>query len=162
MQRWIMISLALCGFAMDTSLAEGPKIYYVVRHAEKAANEGNPPLTAAGEERAKQLASLLKTLRVSEAFCSSNELRAQQTAQALDETPTAIPSMALLLAKLRSLEGGTSTLVVSHSGDVEKIVNGLSGVMVPAIGENYDNLFIVVVNGDSKQVTHLKYGQAAP
>ena len=55
------------------------------------------------------------------------------------------------------------TLIVGHSDTVPTIVKLLSGTTVPAIKDKtFDDLFIVVILGDSKSVVHLKYGQASP
>ena len=57
---------------------------YLVRHAEKQADSKNPPLTQCGEERAKQLASLLSKAQIKSVY-STNYQRTMSTATPLSK-----------------------------------------------------------------------------
>jgi len=54
--------------------------------------------------------------------------------------------------------------IVSHSGMVEQIINALGGDGNDcAIGDEYDNLCIVTIDGSGKtNVVNLQYGEQSP
>src|SRR6476469_6654694 len=108
--------------------------YYIVRHAEKAAQEVNMtsdvPLTEKGKQRAEALKDVLKGKKIGYVF-STNTVRTKSTAQpTADEFHLQIeiygprPDSAFIQL-FRSKR--KNTLVVGHSNTVDDIVNMLCG-----------------------------------
>jgi phosphohistidine phosphatase SixA len=143
--------------------------YYIVRHAEKAAQEANKSsdvsLTEEGRQRAEVLNELLKEKGIAFVF-STNTIRTKSTAQ-----PTANyfhltteiygpkPDSAFI-ALLKSKK--KNTLIVGHSNTVDDIVNGLCGeIKVPGdLPETeFNNLFIVKKKGKRNIFYSQKYGE---
>ena len=148
--------------------------YYIVRHAEKAQESsgttmqtpGNPPLSEAGQQRAKDLAQTLKGKKIA-AIYSTNTIRTRQTA-----TPTAEQYKltiqtygrvdSSLLQQLLALK--TNTLIVGHSNTVDELVNGLTGSqqLKDLPDATYDNLFIITRKGKRLTLVQSRYGQPSP
>ncbi|WP_290793072.1 SixA phosphatase family protein [Flavihumibacter sp. UBA7668] len=148
--------------------------YYIVRHAEKAQEStgnamhtaGNPPLSAAGEQRAKDLAERLKQEKIQQIY-STNTSRTKQTA-----TPTAerfslrIETYGKIdsafIQQLKSLK--KNTLIVGHSNTVDDLVNKMTGeaILTDLPDEAYDNLYILTKKGKRLTLVQSKYGQPSP
>lgn len=147
--------------------------YYVVRHAEKAGNTGNtpgmsspnnPPLAAAGEQRAQALKETLKDAKIDHIF-STNTLRTMNTAEPLraqrsltTENYGPMPDSAFI-QKLKSLK--KNVLVVGHSNTVDDIVNGLTGKKtIPGDLQDseYSNLYIITYRGKKVSFERRTYG----
>lgn len=147
---------------------------YVVRHAEKAAVDGNdmmskdPPLTEVGKERAEALKEILKTKDIGYVF-STNTIRTRSTAEPVrsyfnlvTKTYTPSPDTAFI-SLLRSVK--KNALVVGHSNTVDDIVNKLCGsIKIPGdLPEtDYDNLFIIRKKGRKFSFENKKFGKSAP
>lgn len=131
--------------------------YYIVRHAEKAAQgtsmSNDVPLTEQGEQRALALRDVLKTKKIAYVF-STNTIRTKATARpTADYFSLAIETYGprpdssfinLLKSKKKNV------LVVGHSNTVDDIVNMLcNDIRIPADLEDseYDNLFVVTYKG---------------
>lgn len=131
--------------------------YYVVRHAEKAAQTANMssdvPLSDKGKERAEALKMILKNKKIRHIF-STNTIRTRTTAQPLAdqmglkiEIYGPVPDSAFI-NKLRSLN--KNVLIVGHSNTVDDIVNLLcrrKEVQGDLPDSAYSKLFIVTVKG---------------
>lgn len=148
---------------------------YLVRHAEKAATPpADPPLSEAGQARAKALVRILGKAGIKTIY-TSQFMRTKQTAeplaQALGLTNTIVPvamdtTMKNELAPqyLKEMVGriqakpGESALIVGHSNTVPALIKALGGDVVPNIPEtDYDNLFVVTVYANGKaKVAHLQ------
>lgn len=123
--------------------------YYVVRHAEKLDNSADPPLSAAGKERAERLAEQLADKQIGGIFVS-NMQRTKQTAEPSAKKFGVVPTVVSardtneLIERLKMVSG-ENVLVVRHSNELHLIVNALATDMtVSPVGEGeYDNLFIV-------------------
>jgi broad specificity phosphatase PhoE len=128
----------------------------VVRHAEKAQDGDDPPLSAAGEVRAALLSRMfgdahppgrLDAIYVSPAL--RNRMTAAPLAARLRLTPTVAPAddpRGLARRVLRE-HGGGRILVVGHGNTVPAIVAALSGNDgIPKIGDDeYGTMYIVSV-----------------
>ncbi len=110
--------------------AAEPSAIYIVRHAEKGAEGKDPDLTAGGQQRARNLAAILRQAGIVHVF-STPTARTRQTAQ-----PTAADSMVAveaydprqpqaLVDKVRALDG--AVLVVGHSNTVPDLVRAFGG-----------------------------------
>ena len=139
--------------------AAAQQTIFVVRHAERAdtaaagepamiAPATDPPLSAAGHERAIRLASMLRSADITHIFTTAFR-RTQETAgplaQQLKLTPVVSASKdpAPLVEQVRQLKG--NVLIVGHSNTSPDLLMRL-GIKDPVTipDAEYDNLFIVV------------------
>ena len=149
--------------------AAEPTTVLLVRHAEKAAEPAeDPPLTEAGRKRALALLEMLRGAEI-DAVIATDKIRTQQTveptAKLLGLEPQIVPmddidGMAAAIWKLP----GKTVLVGSHSGDSIELIQKLGAGKLDAIAEHqYDNLFVITVNGPSDaSILRLKYGVPTP
>lgn len=147
----------------------------LVRHAEKGTEPANdPPLTAAGEARARTLADLLADAHV-DAVLSTPYKRTQATGAptaakrglTVETIPIAggTPAHAqAVVASIRERHAGQTVLVVEHSNTIAAIVKALGGpAMADLCDQQYAALFVLEVpaNGAPKLVRST-YGAADP
>ena len=146
----------LLGAARPAAAAD--QVIFLVRHAERADAPGSqpppgmmandPPLSAAGQERAKKLAALLGSAEVKHIFTTEYQ-RTRQTAAPLAEKlgVTAVASAAReatpLVDQVRKASG--NILIVGHSNTVPDLLKRLGVSTAVSIDDGeYDNLFVVV------------------
>jgi broad specificity phosphatase PhoE len=140
--------------------------YYVVRHAEKAvAGEGpvmntpnDPPLSAAGMQRAEALKTVLHNKRIRYIY-STNTIRTRSTAQPISEY-TGVPIQtygpgpdSAFIRQLKKLK--KNTLIVGHSNTIDDIANALAGetkVEGDLPESVYDQLFIIHYRKGGKKI----------
>jgi broad specificity phosphatase PhoE len=167
-----VLTVVAAAIAATTATAAAQITVYVVRHAEKkAAPAADPPLTAAGEERARALLDSTRAAGVS-AIITTQFLRtkatAAPTASALRITPEVVmatsPSHIQDVAAAVRKHAGQTVLVVGHSNTVPAIVAALGAPQPPAMCDaEYDNLYVVKIAADGKAtVTHRHYGARTP
>jgi broad specificity phosphatase PhoE len=143
----------------------------LARHAEKEAQPAaDPPLTAAGTERAQELARIMESAGVTAVYVTQfarTRLTAEPTAKKVGVPVDVVAASgdmkdyAAEVAKvIREKHAGGTVLVVSHSNTVPLIVEALGGTTVRPIGEDdYDNLIIVTLHPDGKAtVIPAKFG----
>lgn len=150
---------ALCVTPGWSAEADASLVVYLVRHAEKAGEKGDVPLAEAGTERALNLAKMLADVPVAGVH-STDTLRTRSTGQ---PTAAAHDSQVQLydprapdelVAQLK--KSGGHHLVVGHSNTVGGLVEALGGQPGVTIRDDeYDRLYIVVVNGDAPVSTSL-------
>ena len=140
----------------------------LVRHAERLA--GMTPdvlLSPAGEQRARQLATLLKDANIKAIF--TTEVRrvqqtAEPTAQQFHLQPVVIPQKDVdaLVSRLQALPDDETVLVVGHTNTVPAIAGHL-GVTVPALADaEYDRMIVITTRGKAKpSILTLRYGDPA-
>lgn len=127
----------------------------LVRHAEKAAEPAaDPPLTAAGEARARLLVDAVAGMPV-RAILSTDFARTRATAAPLAARLGLVPEIvdarardhARLVAEgILAHHRGETVVVVGHSNTVPDIVAALGAPKPTAICDSeYDNLFVVRV-----------------
>ncbi len=143
----------------------------LVRHAEKAAPSGDPGLTAAGEQRAQDLARALADVRLA-AVISTQYLRTRLTAApaagAANLAVTIVPAGAGPPGVVRALDGlppGSTALVVGHSNTLAAIIAALGGPTMPDLCDGqYSALFVLERQGGVTPVSLLRtrYGAAEP
>ena len=139
----------------------------LVRHAEKASNDPDAPLSAQGQQRAECLARVLKDAGIKRIYVSDTK-RTQQTAdpvaKALGIKPTVVPAndTSTLIRDVFYGTGGNA-LVVGHSNTLPLIIQRVQAGTVPPIGENeYDGLYVLtVMEGASTPVLKLRYCAAS-
>lgn len=145
------------------------QVIYLVRHAEKQlADPANkdPDLTERGQQRAVQLARVLRDSGINSIY-STDYRRTRQTAAPLAEKlqlpvtnydPANLPALA---DRLRA--SSDNTLVVGHSNTTPQLVELLGGDFVSEIDEaqEYDRLYILILR-DGKVASLLqRYGACA-
>ncbi len=158
MHTKLIAVLALAGALLAPLCAwAGPNIIYVTRHAEKAAVDKDPELTAQGAARARTIAAILRKAEIRAVF-STPTRRTQQTA-----APLALQSglqvqlydaakPALVVDKIKAMPG--PTLLVGHSNTIAELVTLLGGAPGPQIGDDeYDRLYQVTIAPDGTVTT---------
>ena len=170
------ILLALFLFLGAIPLAaqqHAPITVIIVRHAEKAATPTNdPPLTAAGEARARALAIIARDAGVN-AIITTQYLRTRETAkpsaEALHLTPEVVDAggprhVQDVARRIMQEHQGQVVLVVEHSNLVPALVNALGAPQPPAICDSqYDGLYVVLIPAASAaHVIDARYGAPSP
>jgi broad specificity phosphatase PhoE len=169
--RWLhaaLVAIVVGSMALPAG-AESPLTVFLVRHAEKATNVADPPLTDAGRERAESLADLLADAGISTIFTSQYK-RTQETAAPLAErlglTVTVVPAKDLkaLLSKVRALPAGARALIVGHSDTVPALAHRLTGARVAELTDaDYDRLYVATCDkGGRGEVAMLRYAACSP
>lgn len=136
----------------------------VMRHAEKASEEGNPDLKQEGRERAEHLKQVLGWLPISAVF-STQAKRAVQTAQPLAEclglTLNFYETVPEVMEKIRSPEfQGKTVFVMGHMGTAQDLINRLGGTGSACPGVNHDEICIAQITSDKGvRLLRLKYGK---
>ena len=156
------LSAVLCGISLllGGSFAMANEFtVYVVRHAEKAPAESDPPLSEQGHKRALVLAEMLKKADI-QALYSTPYRRTQQTAQPLaaaldlsvqDYRPGAADE---LIQKLKA--AANNALVVGHSNTVPKLVRALGGHSEDLTEQDYGDLFVLTFTPSDDAVQQLR------
>ena len=139
----------------------------VVRHAEKEWEDGDPPLSDEGRERALDLLRLTEATGVS-ALYASQYRRTRETLEPvaarngleIQEHDAGDP--AGLAARILSEQAGGVVLVAGHSNTVPSIVEALGAPRPSPIPDHeYDNLYVVYVEpaGRDPTVLRLSFGR---
>jgi broad specificity phosphatase PhoE len=144
-----IVSLAL-GFLSAPCLADAQHVVFLVRHVEQARGSDDPPLTEAGQRRAKALVTVLKDAGLTAIYVSERQ-RTLQTAepltQALKIEPTRLPRRDIdgLLGQLRTQHAEGRVLIVSHSLTIPHVLKAFGHPEEVVIQrEEYDLLFVIV------------------
>lgn len=163
--------LLLAAVAVATAAHEPPTTVILVRHAEKVLDVDDPPLTAAGEERARELVHALGGLEIGAVFATPLR-RTMATAgplaaalgQEIAVTPVTPAYAADVARKVREEHAGGVVVVVSHSNTVPDVIRALGVAEAPEIPEDdYDNLFVVTLSDCSEpRLLSLRYGRESP
>jgi broad specificity phosphatase PhoE len=167
----LALLFVLLAFAASLVAAPSPLTTVIlVRHAEKASQEDTSPLTAAGTERAKELARVLAGVKL-DAIYTTQYRRVQDTAAPIAQASgvaTTVrnvgPTYAADLAKeIVADHRGQTVLVTGHSNTTIAVMKALGATDVAAMPESeFDNLFIVTIaDGAPPKVVALRYGAAA-
>jgi phosphohistidine phosphatase SixA len=172
-------ALALAALLAPPSAAAAQRetTVILVRHAEKVTTDPrdpNPGLTAAGEQRACDLARLLRRRHVA-AVITTQFARTRLTGKpTADAAHVALDSMtagrdvqahaAEVAERIRTRYAGKTVLVVGHSNTVPKIIAALGGPALADICDSaYGNVFTVVIAPQgAPRFTHAHYGAADP
>jgi phosphohistidine phosphatase SixA len=139
-------------------------IVFLIRHAEKADDSRDPPLSDAGKQRAEGVARLLGDAGITRVW-STNLLRTRHTAQPLAER-LGLPVETYDPMTLDAFADGLRRragrhLVVGHSNTTPDLVKALGGTPGDAIQDNeYDRLYVLVCVGESVTTTLLRFGAA--
>jgi broad specificity phosphatase PhoE len=166
--RWIVVPALLLSFAAMAQEHRPRTTIILVRHAEKAAPTGDPPLAGAGVERAKELAHVLAGMNVTTIYVTEF-LRTQETAEPLAKAigvkPVVIETgttYASWIAELVRKHPGETLLVVGHSNTIPEVMRQLGIANPPVIADTeYDDLFICLFGDGPTTLMPLRYGLVA-
>ena len=146
----------------------------LVRHAERepiTATNPDPPLTAAGQQRAQALIGVVERANVSAIYTTQLQRTIQTAAPlagSLSMTPTVFnlggnvqQHAQDLAADILAAHRGKAVLVIGHSDTVPLVIESLGVVPGPTIATSeFDRLFIVVKHQDG--ATRLITGKYGP
>lgn len=167
--KFLTLPALLLTAVLGVAQAAEPTTVLLVRHAEKAAEPADdPPLTAAGRQRALDLLEVVRAAGV-DAILATDKIRTQQTvaptAELLGLRPKIVPmdDIAGMAQAIWDLPGKT-VLVGSHSGDSIELIEKLgAGKLARTPEHQYDDFFVITVNGPGDaHVVRLKYGVRTP
>ena len=174
MPRFFRLALVAAALlAAAPAAAQDSTVVVLVRHAEKAAVEGNdPPLSEAGQARARVLAETLGGMHF-DAVIATERQRTQATARPVMEAQGLTPQIVSLrygpahvdsVAAAVRRHAGHTVLVVGHSNTVPAIVHALGGPRLPDLCEpQFSHRFVVVLKpGAEPRVEHRTYGAPDP
>lgn len=158
----LVTAAALFGAAAPSLAAQQAVV--LVRHAEKADDSDDPPLSKQGELRAQSLASLLSGAGVKGIFVTQYRrtgLTAAPIASRTKVAPVSMHSDAVdeLVARLRAEHAADVVLCVGHSGSLPKIIKAYGHPDPVEIGhDEYDSLFVLVPRaGQPPTLLRLKF-----
>ena len=153
-----------------------PVTVFLLRHAEAGdrSKTNDPELTAAGEQRAKELVRLLGNAGVTHLFAT--EYKRTQLTLAPLARPTKLKVKVVSSRKreeqlraLRSLPAGAIAVVAGHSNTLPQLVRGLGGRVTNLsrggliANDVYDRLFMVALpTGKSVQPQTIELRFGAP
>ncbi len=168
-----LVASAVVGMAPRLEAqGSGPSMVVLVRHGEKAAEPaGDPPLSPAGQERAKALGDAMAGLQPSAIIVTATK-RTTETAsavaaktglkpQVIELTGGGAAHIAAVVDAVKKASG--VVLVVGHSNTIPAIVKALGGPAFPDICDaSYANMFVLQLgmNGKPAQVVRAQYGAA--
>ncbi len=162
-------TLVLVLFAASLPSAAPAATIILVRHAERSsAMSADALLSPAGEERARQLAQVLKDAKIQRIYVTELR-RTQQTAEPiaarlhLKPIVIAEKDTDALIDELRKAGDDEAVLVVGHTDTVPLIIDRLGGGPAPPFRDaEYDRLTVLCTgnNGKAHSVT-LRYGDVA-
>ena len=165
--RWFAIALTLAMIARVAPAA--PAVILIVRHAEKEALPADdPPLTAAGQQRAEELARVVGTwnaagaavraLFASEVKRTSQTLAPLAAATGLTVSVVGAKNTAALVQRILAVDGGI-VVVAGHSKYGAGNRGGARRTAGIAIADSeFDRLFAVTISGGKTAVVALRYG----
>ncbi|MGB7925266.1 MAG: phosphoglycerate mutase family protein [Pyrinomonadaceae bacterium] len=169
----LVVLIALSALSCDRPQPASTTVL-IVRHAEKASDAEDSPLTEAGTQRAQALTRVAGDAGVNAIYTTQfkrNRDTAQPLAQRLGITVTEVPVNLTtpgdygktLATDITRKHAGQTVLVVGHGNTIASIIEGLTG-RPPALGDiQYSDLFIVTLppSGPAKLIK-AQYGAGDP
>jgi len=166
----VLAALAAAVAACSPVQGEGEDeltIVFVVRHAEKQWEDGDPPLSDVGWRRASELLHVTEDAGVTVLY-GTQYARTTQTLEPIANrlgleinTHDAADSDGLA-REILSEHRGQVVLVSGHSNTVPEIVAALGAPRPPPIDDSsYDDLYVVSIPSGAGEATslHLHFGQ---
>ena len=137
-----------------------------IRHADKKIEPDNPDpeLSPAGQARAQEIARMFGDAGVGAIYATQFK-RTQHTVKPLADKlgipVTQVPAKnnAEVVKQIRAQHIGKVVFVAGHNNSVPEMIAALGGPQFPLIPETeYDNLYILTINGDGKtKLIKMKY-----
>lgn len=162
----IMLGAMLLMMVVASPVFANPTQIYLVRHAEKVTTVSNGDLTEKGQQRAKQLAHLLKSAGITQVY-STEYKRTLQTATPLAKAlnlPVKSYNPRELKAFAKQLKQQVGVIVVvGHSNTTPQLVRMLGGQAKDMTEAEYTRLYqlsFVGVNSGEKVNTILLHTTA--
>jgi broad specificity phosphatase PhoE len=149
MKRVAPLVLLLVALAPARS-AIAQEAIYLVRHAERADQSADPPLSTEGVGRSYKLRDMLKDAGITKIYTTdlrrTIETAAPFAAAAhIAPVPFKAEDTAALMASVRALGPRDRVLIVGHSNTLPDLLRAAGVSSAIAIKDDeYDNLFIVV------------------
>ncbi|MFZ6745573.1 histidine phosphatase family protein [Undibacterium sp. JH2W] len=171
MQKILITLLSLCLAGLPFAAQAEPDLVILVRHAEKATDQGNDPgLSEAGQSRAQTLARVLQHSAVSSIY-TSHYKRTHETAQALAQAQgitaqvvqgSGADHLQQLLAAVRASMG--TVLVVGHGNTVPALAMALGAPAMKDFCESSFSHMLVLrpssQPGKPAELVQAHYGEA--
>ena len=168
MKRAILLALA---FTLSLSAAPNPVTTVIlVRHAEKASNDNDPPLSVEGLKRANALERTLAGVKLDAIYVTQYQRTrdtAAPTAQAKGLTSivrnTGDTYAADMAKHILAQHRGQTVLVVGHTNTTINLLRAFGVPNLQTMPESeYDNLFVLTdVDGAAPNVVALRFGAVA-
>jgi phosphohistidine phosphatase SixA len=162
-----ILSIFLISFCL--TCCKNTNEIYIVRHAEKGIEPAyNPPLTAAGKQRAELLKDILKDKGI-KAIYSTKTTRTTETAMPLSRLINVpvenygVDTLARFLQHVISSK--KNALIVGHSNTIIPMLDGLSLLHTTTnIADSvYNNIFIIrVKDGKAVKIKETSYEALTP
>jgi len=165
MRRRVFLGLATALLFAPVVLAaqDEPIVVYLVRHSERAEDGTNdPPISEAGWERSRLLATMLADAdltRIHSTDFKRTRSTGQPTAEAtgLDIVSYDPRDLSGFAERLQGMPG--RHLVLGHSNTTPQLVAALGGEAGDPIEEmEYDRLYVVTIVGDRVSTVLLRFG----
>jgi broad specificity phosphatase PhoE len=149
----LILASALVALATGAAVSQ-PSTIVLVRHGEKAMDPpSDPPLSPAGQLRARELMHALADAKVSAIITTQfarTRLTGKPLADSLHVTPVVVATPNLkaqidsIVGAVKSAKKGSTVLVVGHSNTVPLIIAALGGPKLPDLCDaEYSNLFVL-------------------
>ncbi len=151
--------LALAGCTATPAARNGADslTFVVVRHAEKLDDSSDPPLSSAGQTRARRLAALLDDAPLAAIYSTDLQRTRQTVAPAAASHRLQVrlydarEPAAAFAARLRATHASDTVLVAGHSNTVPAIVAALCSCEVSAMPETeFDRISTVRVDAQGR------------
>jgi len=172
--RRSVVGLVVAVFIASAASAQ-PSTVILVRHAEKVSQtETDPVLSAAGAQRAKDLAAALADAGVTTVITTQFQrttLTAAPLVAATKVRTIVVPNggnlsthIADILATVMARPAGEIVLVVGHSNKIAPIVAALGGPKMPNLCDSqYSKIFVLEMSGAKPpRLIRANYGAADP
>ena len=166
----VLVLLLASGIASCDRPQAGSTIVLIVRHAEKASDAEDSPLTEAGAQRAQALVRVAVDAGVS-AIYSTQFKRNRETAKplsdrlgiAVTEVPVNLQSPGdygkMLAGNILEKHSGQTVVVVGHGNTIGSIVEGLTGRAASLGDIQYSDFIIVTIHpAGGARVIRANYG----
>lgn len=144
-----LILLILFSFSV-LSTAYADQVVFLIRHAEQVHDVEDPPLTDAGQQRAKTWAGILRDADLKVVY-TSKKRRTMQTGEPIAKALN-VPMETMsrkdvqgLVARVHEEHADDAVLIVSHTRTIPKLVKAFGSIDDGTINrDDYDNLFVIV------------------
>ncbi|HYH85434.1 MAG TPA: phosphoglycerate mutase family protein [Pyrinomonadaceae bacterium] len=151
-----VLALLLALFAVSCSRPQpSPTTVLIVRHAEKASDADDSPLTEAGVQRAQALVRVAEDSGASAVYTSQfkrNHDTAKPLSERLGVAVTEVPVNQspgdygkTLAGNILEKHSGKTVVVIGHSNTIAATIEGLTGRAAGVGDVQYGDLFIVTV-----------------
>jgi broad specificity phosphatase PhoE len=152
----VLFILLAVGLAACSRAPQGATTVIVVRHAEKASEADDSPLTEAGTQRAQALVRVAEDAGVSAVYSSQFRRNldtarplAERLGVAVTQSPVNLPSPGdygkTLARDILDKHAGRAVVVIGHGNTIAATVEGLTGRPARIDAVEYHDLFVVTV-----------------